>query len=109
MSLTTDAATARLARELHASEGTISQALVAASALLHTAALAEQDIPDAPALKVQSALLHLNKMIHGLIEVRGEAMRVHGQLLDIGREMGATETPYCPPNTAELSDQQRAA
>ena len=109
MSLTIDAATARIVRELHNSEATISKALVAASALLQSAALAEQDIPDAPALKVQSTLLHLNKMIHGLIEARGEAIRVHGRLLDIGREMGATETPYCPPNTAVLTEQNQQA
>lgn len=109
MSLSINAASARIVRELHASEESISQALVAASALLHSAALADHDISDVPGVKVQSVLLHLNKMINGLIDARGQAMRIHGELLDIGREMGATETPYCPPKTAILAEQQRAA
>lgn len=109
MSLTTDAATARISREIQTSEATIREALVAASALLHSAALADSNIPDAPALKSQSAFLHLNRLVSGLIEARGEAMRVHGQLLDIGREMGATETPYCPQVSAVEVDRLKAA
>ena len=108
MSLSIDAASARIVRELKSSEETISNALVAASALLHSAALADHDISDVPEVKVQSVLLHLNKMIHGLIEARGEARRVHGQLLDIGQAIGATETPYCPPKTAVIAEQRAA-
>lgn len=109
MPLTIDAATARLARELEASESTISDALVAASALMHSAALAERDIADIPATQAQAALLHLNKMVSGLIAARGEAMRVHGQLRDLGREMGATESPYCPPTKALETQRDLAA
>lgn len=109
MPLTIDSATARIVRELNASEATINDALIAASALMQSALIADQAVAAAPALKVQSTLLHLNKMLQGLIEARGEALRVHGQLLDIAREMGATETPYCPPNRAMMEEQQRAA
>lgn len=109
MSLTKDAATARLIREIGASEAAIAEALVAASSLLHTAAIAQSEFTDAPALQTQSALLHLNKLLGGLIDARGEALRVHGQLLDIGREMGATESPYCPPKNALEEQHQRAA
>lgn len=109
MSLTPDAATARITRQLQASEATIREALVAASALLHSAALADSNIPNAPALKSQMAFLHLNRMMSGLIEARGEALRVHGHLLDIGREMGATETPYCPPRNALEADRLQVA
>lgn len=109
MSLTIDAATARIVRELHASEATINDALVAASALMHSAALADSKFADVPALKSQSALVHLNKMLTGLIEARGEALRAHSQLRDIGREMGATESPYCPPRNALETDQLQVA
>lgn len=109
MSITIDAATARLIREMSASETAIDDALVSATSLLHTAALAQREFADAPVTKSQSALLHLNKLLAGLIEARGEALRVHGQLLDIGQEMGATESPYCPERSATKVDQQRAA
>ena len=109
MSLDINAATARLTREMDASETIIADALVAAASLLHTAAIATRDNASAPAAKVQSTFIHLNKMVSGLIEARGEALRVHGQLLDIGREMGATESPYCPPKSVVESDSQRAA
>lgn len=109
MSLTKNAATARLMREMGASEATIADALVAATSLMHTAALAQRDVADAPALKAQSALLHLTKLLTGLVEARGEAMRVHGQLLDIGREMGATEVPFCPSRASiEIEERQVA-
>lgn len=109
MTLTTTAATARLVREMGTAEDTLAEAIVASTSLLHTAAIASRDNVDAPALKTQSALLHLGKLVAGLIEARGEALRVHGQLLEIGREMGATESPYCPPKNMIDTDQQRAA
>jgi hypothetical protein len=109
MTLNVNAATARLSRELDTTETTIAEALVASASLLHTAAVASRDNSEAPVLKAQSALMHLNKMISGLIEARAEALRVHGQLLDIGREMGATESPYCPPKNAVEDSEHRAA
>lgn len=109
MPLEINAATSRLIREMAASEDTIANALVATSALLHTAAIATREVPGAPALEAQAALLHLNKTISALIDARGEAMRVHQKLLDIGREMGATETPYCPPVRGFHTEQQQAA
>lgn len=109
MSLTIDAATARILRELHASEATISEALVATSALMHSAALADRQIDQLPGLKSQVAFLHLQKMLSGLIDARGEALRVHSQLLDINREMGATESPYCPPRNSQSDEHRHVA
>lgn len=111
MPLNINTATARLAREMGHAETAIADALVAASSLLQSATLAGRDVSDAPALQTQSALLHLSKMVSSLVDARSEALRVHGQLLDIGREMGATESPYCPPRNAvetEIEQQQAA-
>jgi hypothetical protein len=108
MSLTKDTATARLIREMNASESTIADALVAATSLMHTAAIAQSEVADVPALETQSALIHLNKLLGELIGARGEAMRVHSKLLDIGREMGATETPYCPDAVLPTQHHQAA-
>jgi hypothetical protein len=109
MSLTVNAATARFNREMGASEATIAEALVAATSLMHTAAIAQRDFPDAPVVQSQSALLHLNKMLASLIEARGEAARIHGQLRDIGKEMGATEVPFCPKALATEQREDLAA
>lgn len=89
-------ATVRIARQVTASETSLNDTLVQLSALLHSAAIAQQAFPDAPAARVQSALLHLSKTMTSLVEARGEMVRTHGTLLDIAREMGATERPECP-------------
>lgn len=108
MSLTLTAATARLVREMEVSEIAIADALVATSALMHSAALAQREFPEAPTIKAQSALIHLNKTLTGLVDAQVEAKRVHSQLLDIAREMGATESPFCPEATAELHQPKAA-
>jgi hypothetical protein len=108
MPLDINTAAARLARDMGQAETTIADALVAVSSLLHSATLAGRDISDAPALQTQSALLHLNKLMTSLVDARSEALRVHSQLLDIGREMGATESPYCPSRN-EIEPEQRHA
>jgi hypothetical protein len=109
MSLDVTAATARLVREMGNSETSIADALVAATSLMHSAAIASRDCGDAPVVHAQTALLHLNKMVGGLIQARGDAARVHGQLLDIAREMGATEVPWCPPVKSIDRDDHRVA
>ena len=81
MSLDLTTATARIARELGESEVAIADALAKTTALLHSAAMAGRDVPGAPKIESQRALLRLQKIVGGLIEARGEAARVHDQLL----------------------------
>jgi len=96
MPLNLHTATARIAREMGESELAIADALVKATALLHSAALASRDVEHAPVLESQNALLRLQKITGGLIDVRGEASRAHGQLRKIAIETGAGEEPTCP-------------
>lgn len=108
--LTLHNATARIARQMNASETVLDEALVEVSGLLHSAALAQKEFRTAPARRVQSTLSHLGKTVNCLVEARGEMVRAHGQLLDIAREMGATERPECPDYLiAELAETQQAA
>lgn len=108
--LTVHNATARIARQVTDSEATLDEALVQISALLHSAAIAQKEFPGAPTLRVQSTLMHLGKTMTCLVEARGEIVRAHGQLLDIAREMGATERPKCPDYlTQGVADEQQAA
>ena len=109
MTLTLNAAAARLNREMAQSEATIAEALIAATSLMHTAALAGKEFPEAPAVTAQSALIHLTKLVSGLLDARAEALRVHGKMLEISREMGATETPYCPDANPFETGEQLAA
>lgn len=106
MPLNLHTATARIAREMGESETAIADALVKATALLYSAALASREVEGAPVLDSQNALLRLQKMTSGLIDVRGEASRVHGQLRRIAVEIGAGEEPTCPDEaftSAELA------
>jgi IS4 transposase len=108
--LTVHNASVRIARQVSSSEASLDEALIQVTALLHSAAIAQKEFPEAPATRVQSALLHLSKTMTSLVEARGEMLRTHGQLLDIAKEMGATELPECPDYlTKSLIDKQQAA
>lgn len=96
MSLDLTTATARIARELGESEVAIADALTKTTALLHSAALASRDVAGAPELESQRTLLRLQKIVGGLIDVRGETSRAHGELRKIAVETGAGEEPTCP-------------
>jgi hypothetical protein len=107
-----NSATARLARQMQSSERAVIDALIETTALAHTAAMALRDVSGAPPVAAQAALLRLSKTIESLVVARGDAARVHGQLREIGREMGATEEPTCPDEaftSAELDSDSLAA
>lgn len=107
--LTLHNATARIARQVTSSETALNDALVEITALLNSAAIVQKDFPDAPAVQVQSTLKHLGKTMLSLVEARGEILRAHGQLLDIAREMGATERPECPDYLKRATIEQEQA
>ena len=94
--LTTDAATARLGREILVSERSLAAALVDTTALLHSCALAAHDNPTASP-HAHSVFLRTHKATANLIEARGELSRTHGALLEVYREVAGTMEPYpCP-------------
>lgn len=96
MSLNLYTATARITREMAEAETAIAEALVATTALLHSAALAQRDVAGAPVAHAQGALAQLAKMTTGLLEIVGNARRAHGHLVKVGVETGAMEEPTCP-------------
>lgn len=106
--LNLDIATARIVREMRVSESAIDDALVTTTALLHSAALALREIDGAKSAKSQAALGRMHKMIADLVCVQNDAMRTHVQLLDIAREMGATEQPTCPDYLAPAGQDDAA-
>lgn len=106
MSLDLNAATARLMRDMAKSETAVAEALVAATTLLQSAAIAQRDVSGASFVDAHSVLIRLNKMTAGLVEVQAETRRAHGQLLKIGQEMGATEEPTCPDSVFTSAEAQ---
>lgn len=89
------AATARLTRQMKSTENAVSTALIETLSLMHTAALAHKESGAVPA-KGQAALLRMSKLVDGLLCAQSDALRTHGQLADIAREVNGPEEPICP-------------
>lgn len=98
MPLDQNLATIRIIRGMRDSEDAIANALVAATSLVHTAALAHRDVGGASFASTHAAFKRLTSMTTGLIEAQAEAARAHSVLLKIGGEVGALEEPTCPDN-----------
>ncbi|MBX7513587.1 hypothetical protein K3179_03400 [Qipengyuania sp. GH38] len=90
-----NSATARLTRQMQSTESAVSDALIQTLSLMHTAAMAQRDV-DATPQASQAALLRMGKLVEGLLAAQSDAMRVHGQLADIAREVNGPEEPTCP-------------
>ena len=105
--LDTHSATARLVRQMKSTESAVSNALVEAIGLMHTAAIAQRDV-EAPAADTQAAMLRMTKLVEGLVSAQSETMRVHGQLSGVSRIVNGpaepTECPDPPFTSAELTE-----
>lgn len=104
MSMTTATATARLQRELPAAEAAIDTALLQVSATLQTAITAKQDTGYASST-AHAALVRMHRSMGELIDAAGELRRAHGELVKVGVEVGAMDSPECPERRmASLDD-----
>lgn len=93
--LDSHSATARLVRQMKSTESAVSNALIEALGLMHTAAIAQRDVA-APVVKTQAAMQRMSKMVEGLVSAQGDTLRVHGQLRDVSRVVNAPDEPTCP-------------
>jgi hypothetical protein len=84
MSMTISSATARLAREVPEAEARIDEALISLSGLMSTMVQARRDT-DTPASTGQAALLRLAKAQMALLDAGSDVLRVHSELLKVGR------------------------
>lgn len=111
MTLTVSAATARLGRELSSAHSAIDQALVATTALLHSAAVARADNPEVAPAMGQSALLRMHKSLGGLLGVRADMLRAHQSLRDEATEIMGPDEATCPPpaGIADMPERWAAA
>lgn len=96
MSFTVPAATARIGRELVEAETAIEQALVATTALMHSAALARAHNPQVDPACGHAAMVRMHKTYGELLAARGDMLRVHGSLRRDAREYAGADEPTCP-------------
>lgn len=95
MSMTVPVAQMRIARDISEAERALDEALIRQASLFATMISARRETGAAP-FTGHEALLRLTRSQQALLEAGGNLARVHGALLDVGREMGVAEE--CPPN-----------
>lgn len=87
---------ARLGREVPAAEIRIDDALIAVSTLMTSVVTARRDIAGVPAAKGQATIRRLMKAQMALVDMSGDMLRVHGDLVAIGRETAGYDLHECP-------------
>lgn len=93
---------ARLQREVPTAEAKIDEAIIALSSLMASMVTARRETA-VPASTGQATILRLAKAQMSLVRVSNEVLRVHGELLDIGREMGSFDIRDCPRPSGEAT------
>ena len=107
MTMTTTVAHARLARELTDAETALDEALIRQSQLFTSMIVARRDV-EVGQFTGQDVLMRLNKAQQELLSSGCGLARVHGRLLDIGREVGVLNED-CPISGQLLVDESIAA
>ncbi len=99
MTMSIEVAQLRITRDLKEAEAALDEALVCQAALLMTVVSARKET-GSPPFKGHETLLRLNKSQQSLLASGGDLSRVHGQLLDIAREMSGGSHD-CPDDWRE--------
>lgn len=89
----------RITRDLHETEAAIDEALIRQANLLATMVRARRETP-VGAFTGQEALLRLVASQKSMLDASNEIARVHGKLLDVGRESGSFLVDDCPEQGA---------
>ena len=100
MTMTTQVATLRIARELKQFEDAIDAAIAAQATLNQTLVQARIDT-DTPAVTGHVAFMRLAKAAQQLIAARGDAIRAHEDLYRIGEERNDVLTSPKPKSDLE--------
>lgn len=103
-----NSATARITRQMKSAESAVSDALCESLGLMHSAALAQRDVRGAP-VRSHLALKSMEKLIAGLLSAQEDALKIHGQLANISREVNGPEEPTCPDEQFFTTSEQDAA
>lgn len=96
MTMTTTVAQLRITRELADAEASLNEALLKQSQLFATMIAARQATGVSSALG-QDVLLRLTKAQQTMLSAGGDLARVHGRMIEIGRDMNLiTAQDECP-------------
>mgnify|MGYP001765535750 CR=1 FL=1 len=101
MTMTTAVAQARLARELADAELALNEALLKQS-MLFTSMIAARRDTEVGHFTGQNVLMRLNKSQQELLSSSGNLARVHGGLLEIGREVAGASAD-CPDDWRKIA------
>ena len=93
MLMTVPVAQLRIARDIRHAEEALNEALLRQSSLFTTMVSARQETGSG-AFVGHEALLRLARSQQSLLDAGGDLARVHGQLIDVQREMGVGDE--CP-------------
>lgn len=111
MGISIAAAAARIGRQLPEAELSLDNALLASARLMESMLIARQ-VDGMDVYTGQSALMRLAKTQRTLIATQNDMIRVHQELLGIGREVKAVsdENGNCPrQELVEVGDQSLTA
>jgi hypothetical protein len=100
---------ARLQHQVPSTETRIYDAMIAVASLMGSVVTARRDTAGAPAAKSQATIQRLVKMQSALVGVSGDALRVHGDLVDIARETAGLDMHECPAIATDGSERTAAA
>lgn len=101
MSIISMQTTERLQQAVPAAEARIDDALIAVSSLMATVVSARRDTIGVPATKGHGTIHRLAKAQMALVDVSGDILRVHGDLVEIGRETAGLDLHKCPSAATE--------
>jgi len=101
MSNSLELTTSRLQRDVPAAEARIDDALIAISSLMGSVVTARRETAGVPAVKGQATIHLLAQAQLSLVDVSANVLRVHGNLVDIGRETGGLDLHECPALAAD--------
>lgn len=106
MSITISAVTARIARQLPEAELSLDTALLASARLMESMVLARQ-ADGVTAFAGQSALMRLARSQRTLLESQNDMIRVHRELLGVGKEYKAIlDEPEATCDARHTQDQR---
>ena len=100
---------ARLVRDVPAAEIRIDDALIAVSSLMASVVTARRDTIGLPATRGHATIQRLMKAQMALVDVSGDILRVHGDLVQIGRETAGYDLHECPAIAGAVSEPRPAA
>ena len=106
MSMNRTVAQLRIAREIQDAELALNEALLKQTSLFTSLVTARRETGVA-AFVGQDALMRLNKSQQQLLSAGGDLARVHGRLLEIGRETNGG-VDDCPPPAGIITDYEDA-